>query len=280
MELTACRFKRRRNQLNPRSLYRGGPDAQDQTSHPTKEPQGQSPLGELRSAQSTATANSTAQPPVSHRSGSGFLTVVGLGVGSGGGGRPVTTVKDGSPKTQAVNHEKKSGSSRDRIPKESETLSQRLTTNLRSQRLPSQRLVSSQRFEGLQRSQSLQSQRLETNQGASRSFQTESETLQTHGRAAHLTQWAMLKRPKSRVFWWLQAQRGLLRQRSFFQPTGLRDLRKSRVWLEPTGQSEKQAARVVRGEASGPTRATPGRQGETVRRKAWSLPLGMELDSS
>ena len=84
---------------------------------------------------------------------------------------------------------KRGGSSRDRIPEESETVSQRLTTNLRSQRLPSQRLVSSQRFDGLQRSQSLQSQRLETNQGASRPSQSSQRLT---GRATHLTQWAML----------------------------------------------------------------------------------------
>ena len=57
--------------------------------------------------------------------------------------------------------------------------SQRLTTNLRSQRL-----ISSQRFDGLQRSQSLQSQRLETNQGASRSSETSQRLT---GRATHLT---------------------------------------------------------------------------------------------
>ena len=108
--------------------------------------------------------------------------MVGFRGSGGGGGRPALPRHKRLPR-------KRGGSSRDRIPKESETLSQRLTTNLRSQRLPSQRPVSSQRFDGLQRSQSLQSQRLETNQGASRSCQTSQRLT---GRATHLTQWAML----------------------------------------------------------------------------------------
>ena len=105
----------------PKKPQRGGPVAQDQTSiqrkksqggrrarrpgpvvHPTKEPQGQSPLGELRSAQST-----TSTPPHNHKSvtGLGQVSSCGWVFGGrvGGGGRPVTTVKDSSLRTQAVN---------------------------------------------------------------------------------------------------------------------------------------------------------------------------------
>ena len=119
---------------NPRSLREGGgPDAQDQSSfqhkkpqggrrarrpgpvvHPTKEPQGQSPLGELRSARCT-----TSTPQHNHKSVTGLGQVSMLWSVSagrvGGGGRPVTTVKHGSLRTQAVTRNR-GGSSRDRIP--------------------------------------------------------------------------------------------------------------------------------------------------------------------
>ena len=80
VELTACRIQRRRNQLNPRSLKeaasRPGP-----VVRPPKEPQGQSPLGELRSARCT-----TSSPPHNHKSvtGPGPVSSCGCfpGVGS------------------------------------------------------------------------------------------------------------------------------------------------------------------------------------------------------
>ena len=84
----------------PRRARRPGP-----VVHPTKEPQGQSPRGELRSARCT-----TSTPPHNHKSvtGPGQVSSCGWFFGGrvGGGGRPVTTVKDGSLRTQAVNPKK------------------------------------------------------------------------------------------------------------------------------------------------------------------------------
>ena len=50
--------------------------------------------------------HSTAQPQVSHWSGTGLMLWLVFGGWVGGGGRPVTTVKDGSLRTQAVNPKK------------------------------------------------------------------------------------------------------------------------------------------------------------------------------
>ena len=146
---------------------------------------------------------------------------------------------------------KRGGSSRDRIPKESETLSQRLTTNLRSQRLPSQRLVVSQRFDGLQRSQSLQSQRLETNQGASRSSQTSQRLT---GRATHLPQWAMLNDQSHGSSGGCSLKEACCAKGRF---SAHRVARPKEVLslTEAHRAVRKREARVVRGEASGP----PGR---------------------
>ena len=202
MELTACRYQRRRNQLNPRSLKEAGQSPRTRRPSNQRTEAGQTPRTSRPPNQRTARPvasgratgrtvhyfHSTAQPQVSHWSGSGLKLWLVFGGWVGGGGRPVTTVKDGSLRTQAVNPKKGwklQGQNPQRVrdsesethhqPKESET--------------PGQRLVSSQRFDGLQRSQSLQSQRLETNQGASRSSQSSQRLT---GRATHLTQWAML----------------------------------------------------------------------------------------
>ena len=125
MELTACRFLKAPQSTQPKKPQRGGPVAQDQTSTQRAKPQGgrrarrpgpvvqatgQSPRGELRSARCT-----TSTPPHNHKSvtGPGQVSCCGwfFGCRVGGGGRPVTTVKDGSLRTQAVNR-KKGGSSR------------------------------------------------------------------------------------------------------------------------------------------------------------------------
>ena len=118
VELTACRFQRRRNQLNPRSLKEVGQSPR--TSRPN-----QSTARPVASGRVTVRTKhyflSTAQPQVSHWSGTGLKLWFVSGSRVGGGGRPVTTVKDGSLGTQAVNPRKGWKLSRDRIPKESET---------------------------------------------------------------------------------------------------------------------------------------------------------------
>ena len=120
VELTACRIYRRRNQLNPRSLKEagqsprtrrphnvtslkegGGPDAQDQSSFQHKKPQ-----GGRRARRPGPVVHPTKEPQVNHWSGSGLLRwSVSCGL-VGGGGRPVTTVKDSSLRTQAVDPKK------------------------------------------------------------------------------------------------------------------------------------------------------------------------------
>ena len=68
----------------------------------TKEPQGQSPLRGA-TVRTVHYFQSTAQPHVSHWSGAGLKLWLVSGGRVGGGGRPVTTVKDSSFTTQAVN---------------------------------------------------------------------------------------------------------------------------------------------------------------------------------
>ena len=73
--------------------------------HPTEEPQGQSPLRGA-TVRTVHYFHSTAQPQVSHRSGAGLMLWLVSGGRVGSGGRPVTTVKDCSLRTQAVNPKK------------------------------------------------------------------------------------------------------------------------------------------------------------------------------
>ena len=140
----------------PKKPQRGGPVAQDQTSFQHKKPQGgrrasrpgpvvppnqrteagqtprtSRPLNQ-RTARPVASGratvrtkhyfHSTAQPQVSLWSGSGLMLWLVVGGRVGGGGRPVTTVKDSSLSGHKRLTRKRGGSSRDRIPKESETL--------------------------------------------------------------------------------------------------------------------------------------------------------------
>ena len=103
--LKAClSLKAQSTQLNPRSL-RGGPVAQDQTSSQQENRKGQSPLRGA-TVRTVHYFNSTAQPQVSNRSGAGLMLWLVSGCRVGGGGRPVTMVKDSSLRTQAVNPKK------------------------------------------------------------------------------------------------------------------------------------------------------------------------------
>ena len=72
---------------------------------PTNEPQGQSPLRGA-TVRTVHYFQSTAQPQDCHWSGSGLKLWLVFGGRVGGGGRPVTTVKDGSLRSQAVNPKK------------------------------------------------------------------------------------------------------------------------------------------------------------------------------
>ena len=89
----------------PKKPQRGGPDAQDQSSTQPKNRKA-SRLGESYSPHGALLPlhrTTTSQSLVRDRS----LAVVGFFGGRvGGGGRPVTTVKDGSLRTQAVNPKK------------------------------------------------------------------------------------------------------------------------------------------------------------------------------
>ena len=104
--LKACPFFLRRSQLNStqeaskRRASRPGPNI-----FPTKEPQGQSPLRGA-TVRTVYYFHSTAQPQVSHWSGAGLWLWLVSGSRVGGCGRPVTTVKDCSLRTQAVNPKK------------------------------------------------------------------------------------------------------------------------------------------------------------------------------
>ena len=99
--LKACPFERR-SQLNStqedskRRASRPGPDVL-----PTEEPQGQSPLRGA-TVRTVHCFHSTAQPQVSHWSRAGLKLWLVSGGRVGGGGRPVTTVKDGFLRTQTV----------------------------------------------------------------------------------------------------------------------------------------------------------------------------------
>ena len=159
--------------------------------------------------------HSTAQPQVSHWSGTGLQLWLVFGGRVGGGGRPVTTALSVHKRLTR----KRGGSSRDRIPKESETHHQpkvsetpesetRFEPEVR--RSPKESVTPESATRDQPRSQSL----LPNEPEAYRS----SKPPDTVGNA---------ERPKSRVFRRLQAQRGLLRQKVVFQPTGLRDPRKS-----------------------------------------------------
>ena len=135
----------------------------------------------------------------------------------------MTTVKDSSLRTQAVNPKKgwklsgkgslgvrDSESETHHQPKESETPESETRFEPEVRRSPKESVTPESATRDQPRSQSLLPNEPETHRS--------SNPPDTVGNA---------ERPKSRVFWRLHAQRGLLRQRSFFQPTGLRDPRKS-----------------------------------------------------
>ena len=104
VELTACRFERRRNQLNPRSLKEAGQSPR--TSRPPNQRTARPVASRRATVRTKHYFHSTAQPQVSHWSGSGLWLWLVFGGRVGGGGRPVTTVKDGSLRTQVVNPKK------------------------------------------------------------------------------------------------------------------------------------------------------------------------------
>ena len=132
--LKACPFLKAQS-TQPKKPQRGGPV----NIFRTEEPQGPSPLRGA-TVRTVHCFHSTAQPQESV-TGLGQVSSCGCGGRVGGGSRPVTTAKDGSLRAQAVNPTKSGGTSRERIPKESETLSRRLATKPRSQSLHRKRQV-------------------------------------------------------------------------------------------------------------------------------------------